>query len=289
VADRLNIPPPSRVALGFVAVGGQRVQVFIDPEWARYLESLNNQVNVTTSAVGLPGAPGATGAAGSSVSFGGGDSESVEFIPGPKGDQGVQGAIGPALGLFGGDDAQVEFIQGPIGPQGEQGPSGAVVALMFDLDEVTELPLSRPVNGGNPVTDDQFSEGTWTPVLTFATPGNLSVTYSRQVGLFKRVGNMIHAWFEITTSAFTHTTASGNVNITGLSTSNNATVLTTGEIQWSGITKAGYTDMKLNLNTSTNVLTIRADGSGVSQTALTTTDLPTGGTYILNGYICYAV
>jgi hypothetical protein len=95
----LSIPPPSRVAIGTALVGGQRVDIYLNPEWARYFESLNTTVIVTSDAVGLPGADGTTGAAGSGVAFSesGGD---TEFIPGPRGEQGPKGEPGPALFMF---------------------------------------------------------------------------------------------------------------------------------------------------------------------------------------------
>lgn len=94
----LSLPPPSRIAVGFVTFQNQRFDVFLNPEWARYFESLNTQVVATGAAVGQPGAPGQTGAAGAAVSFAGADGEgSVEFIPGPPGQTGPQGAPGPAL------------------------------------------------------------------------------------------------------------------------------------------------------------------------------------------------
>lgn len=81
-------------------VGGQRVELFLNPEWARYLDSLNTQVVVTAAAVGQPGAPGTTGAAGAGVSLADEGGGSVEFIPGPTGQPGPQGEPGPALFLM---------------------------------------------------------------------------------------------------------------------------------------------------------------------------------------------
>jgi hypothetical protein len=52
----------------------------------------------------------------------------------------------------------------------------------------------------------------WTPVLTFATPGNLSTTYSTQNGKVRRTRDgMVHLSMDVVTSAFTHTTASGEI------------------------------------------------------------------------------
>lgn len=96
----LSIPAPSRIAVGSVLVNGQRLDVLLNPEWARYFDSLNSQVVLTGRAVGQPGAPGTTGAAGVGVSLsdeGGGD---TEFIPGPPGAQGPAGAAGLPLFLL---------------------------------------------------------------------------------------------------------------------------------------------------------------------------------------------
>jgi hypothetical protein len=86
--------PPSRVPIGYVLAGGQKLDVFLSPEWARYFQSLNTQVVVTGNAVGLPGAPGTTGAAGIGVALSDGDGEGAQFIPmpGPAGDAGAPGA-----------------------------------------------------------------------------------------------------------------------------------------------------------------------------------------------------
>lgn len=40
----LSVPPPTRVALGTLEIGGQKVELFLSPEWARYFISLNTQV-----------------------------------------------------------------------------------------------------------------------------------------------------------------------------------------------------------------------------------------------------
>lgn len=92
-----NLSPPStRVSVGSVMVGGQRLEVVLDAEWARYFQSLNTQVVTTGNAVGQPGAPGTTGAAGAAVSFASDAEGGVEFIP-VKGPQGDPGVPGPAL------------------------------------------------------------------------------------------------------------------------------------------------------------------------------------------------
>ena len=131
--------------------------------------------------------------------------------------------------------------------------------------------------------------GTWTPVITFETMGNLSVAYSVQVGYYTKIGRLVTANFSITTSTFTHTTASGALEITGLPyTSLAATgIAHVGALQWRGITIANYTDMATRITSNTALIRIAASGSGQVQTDISAADMPTGGTVILRSTITY--
>ena len=77
------------------------------------------------------------------------------------------------------------------------------------------FPASQVPAAGVNVLDD-YEEGTWTPVVTFATPGDLSVAYSRQVGRYTKIGRLVIVHIDISTSTFTFTSASGDLTITGL-------------------------------------------------------------------------
>lgn len=61
-----------------------------------------------------------------------------------------------------------------------------------------------------------YAEGDWTPAVSAATPGTLSVTYTAQVGKYTRIGRAVHASFYIAINTFTLGSASGEVRITGL-------------------------------------------------------------------------
>lgn len=63
---------------------------------------------------------------------------------------------------------------------------------------------------------DEYDEGIWTPAITAATPGDLSVSYSAQTGYYTRIGNLVTVHCICVTSAFTHSTAIGAMRITGL-------------------------------------------------------------------------
>lgn len=61
-----------------------------------------------------------------------------------------------------------------------------------------------------------YRSASWTPAMSFATPGDLSVTYSLQDGYYWKIGPLVFFRCEMATTAFTHTTASGNFRVTGL-------------------------------------------------------------------------
>jgi hypothetical protein len=54
--------------------------------------------------------------------------------------------------------------------------------------------------------------GTWVPTVTFATPGDLSVSYASQVGRYTRIGSLVRVVVEIEFTP-TYTTASGQLRI----------------------------------------------------------------------------
>ena len=127
----------------------------------------------------------------------------------------------------------------------------------------------------------------WTPVLTCGTPGDLAITYSTQTGSYVQIGALIIARFNITTSAFTHTTASGAISITGLPVT--AALSSSGSLQYQGITKASYTSFVPAIAATANTITVDAGGSAQTLASLAITDLPTGGSVILKGTILFTV
>ena len=65
-------------------------------------------------------------------------------------------------------------------------------------------------------TLDDYEEGTFTPTLTFSTPGTSSFSYSVNAGNYTKIGNLAFYRMEIRLSAFTKGTASGDLRVEGL-------------------------------------------------------------------------
>jgi hypothetical protein len=130
------------------------------------------------------------------------------------------------------------------------------------------------------------SVGTWTPAITFDTAGNLSVSYSSQVGNYIKIGRMVVVFFNIQTSAFTHSSASGNLRITGLPFTCDLGT-TSGTLSWQGITKTNYTTVTGQIINGQTYMRLTISGSGQATDIVDKDDTPSGGNVYLIGFAVY--
>lgn len=130
----------------------------------------------------------------------------------------------------------------------------------------------------------------WTPTITFATAGDLAVTYSVQTGEYVRADRIIELWGRIETSAYTFSTASGVLEIVGvpLACSNsNTNYVSEGSILFEGITKTGYTNFCARITAGRSFLGIGASGSGKTLDNVQAADTTSGTNLILRFHISY--
>lgn len=141
----------------------------------------------------------------------------------------------------------------------------------------------------DPNTLDDYEEGTWTPVLTFETPGDVARTVATALGWYTKTGNQVDLWWNLNYSNFTHTTASGNLIITGvpIAPSADASGYYAGSMVVAGITKAGYTQFNPVLAVSTPIIYFFASGSGAAYAQVAFGDVPTGTQKVFRGHISY--
>lgn len=148
-------------------------------------------------------------------------------------------------------------------------------AINLTSGQIT-FPATQSASAGANTLDD-YEEGTWTPAGTFTTPGDLSIAYSLQSGTYTKIGRLNQLTCALTTSTFTHTTASGDFRVTGIPFNSAADSAGQG-IRWQGITKANYTDVVSNFGGANAFVNFFLMGSGQSSATLGTGDMPTGGT-----------
>lgn len=136
-----------------------------------------------------------------------------------------------------------------------------------------------------------YAEGRCTPAITFATPGDLSVAYSTQLGSWVRIGNFVTVAINLVTSSFTFTTASGSLSITGLpfAPRNITGDRHIGAVIWGGITKTNYTAVVASLTEGFTNFNLVASGSGQASSAVTAADMPSAGSVVIRLTVSYLI
>lgn len=129
----------------------------------------------------------------------------------------------------------------------------------------------------------------FTPTATFATPGDLAITYAQRQADWSRNGRLITVNFTVKSSAFTFTTASGILRLTGIPFTATADTdyFCSGSVTWNGITKAGYTQVNPAVFSGESFIRFVASASGSVVSDVVAADTPTGGTLLLRGTVTY--
>lgn len=163
------------------------------------------------------------------------------------------------------------------------GPLQTPVPWVYDF---TAAGVARATFNGVAAFAPDQAAGAWVPTLTFATPGNLNIVYGQQSGRWYRTGDLVTIWWNMTTTTFTHTSASGNLLIPAAPFTQAANALGFGAVIFQGITKAGYGTIIAELLGNGS---IRFDACGSAQpfAAITTAEMPSAGTVICKGSLTY--
>lgn len=117
------------------------------------------------------------------------------------------------------DNASGEMVgyrrePGASGPEDLQHPDGSDWAKATLTSSDLLAAVTDAVAGAEFV---QAESGTFTPTITFASPGDLAVTYgSIQRGDYRLVNGQVTFWININTASLAFTTASGNLRVSGL-------------------------------------------------------------------------
>lgn len=105
-----------------------------------------------------------------------------------------------------------------------------ILSCIYGGANVNDYTLSTPFGrlkfpaaqnaSSDPNTLDDYEEFNTTPAdtvfkLSFATPGDLAVTYTFRQSCYTKIGRVVIWNFAIVTASFTHTTAAGNFRIEG--------------------------------------------------------------------------
>jgi hypothetical protein len=157
----------------------------------------------------------------------------------------------------------------------------------------TILPTGVKIRGlsADPEVLDYYGESTFTPTITFTTPGDLSVTYGpNNGGRYTRVGNRVFFDLYLQVTALTFTTASGALMIGGLPFTSAPTIPAQGSIGYiEGLSYAGRTQVVPQCAPTTTNMYLGLHGSGLGTVSATASNTTSGTPLLLQISGSYSV
>lgn len=159
------------------------------------------------------------------------------------------------------------------------------------ITPVLGVASATSINFGGGALGNYVPRTSWTPVFTFATPGDLALSGVSTKGFYVRVGDLVTLFCDYSFTV-TYTTASGNATLTGLpiaSVAGQGGVVTAISLSNSVIYPVGSTYLVLSLSGSSTTLIFVALGSGAVGGALTTAHIASGSSNTLRFITQYFV
>ena len=155
------------------------------------------------------------------------------------------------------------------------GTGGQHTTNFLFTDSAITRNVSFPDASGTVALTNSTTATSWTPTMSFVTPGDLSISYSVQLGYYSVIGNILYFFFNITFTP-TFTTSSGQFLITGLPAVIGVTPTYGSVITQNNVTyPAGTTYLTLNSQAGSSQFRIWAGGSANAGGYLTTTSFVT--------------
>lgn len=143
---------------------------------------------------------------------------------------------------------------------------------------------------GSLITGKVESSGTFTPTLTVATPGDLSVTYATRAGRYVITENKCFVNVQIATSAFTYTTASGLWRVSGLPfTAASNSQQSPGSIVFQGIIKSGYTQITPEVDAGSSFIFFYTSSQNANLSTVSSANILSASAVILNISLEYLI
>lgn len=140
------------------------------------------------------------------------------------------------------------------------------------------------INFGGSALNTYAQSTSWTPTITFDTPGNLSVSYSTQTGVYSRIGNIVSLHFVLSCTP-TFTTSSGLLRIVLPITPASNSI---GNLQFQASAfPASTTSLFLQSVSGNTGMVIGANGSSIASNYISVTQATSGNALNITGSITY--
>jgi hypothetical protein len=138
----------------------------------------------------------------------------------------------------------------------------------------------------DPNTLDDYEEGDWTPVPTFATPGSFSFSPTAQAGRYVKIGKLVQFTLNLQGSTSNVGTASGQLRVTGLPFAHDTfSQQSGGSVVFAGINVAGFTTINAAIDSGNTFMYFVASkmGSGLGDVPVNVDATHVGTILVLAG------
>jgi hypothetical protein len=162
----------------------------------------------------------------------------------------------------------------------------AIGWLIYDIDQDAYYRYAGAPDYWSELPGFDIESGSFTPTLTFATPGDLGVSYAAQNGRYLRIADFVLALIHLQATP-THTTASGAARVAGLPFSvDNPLVATPFQHNANLTYPSGNTSLLIRPEAGTTYCQLIGLGSG-STGSPGTAQMPSGATQVVRGFVIY--
>jgi hypothetical protein len=179
---------------------------------------------------------------------------------------------------------------GTLSSTGTLSPLGLVDASGASAGQI-KFPAAQNASA-NANTLDDYEEGTFTPTMSFATPGTSSWAYTTQTGTYTKIGDLAFISIDLNATP-TIGTGSGTISINALpftaAASPASQQLIVGSMGSVWTWPASRTQVHAILNASTTSMQIRATGSGQTNVDFAATNMTGGSAHVIRISGCYKV
>jgi hypothetical protein len=149
------------------------------------------------------------------------------------------------------------------------------------------IDFSATSSGSGTMTSEllaDYEEGTFIPAFSTTGTNFTSITYSKQIGIYTKIGNVVYITLELAASALTAGSPTGDLVVSGYPFTINATYATALPISLAGAYTTNVPSMaQSRTNNTMSRLYYRAASNG-ALSAMSPTELTSTSTIVLSGF-----
>jgi hypothetical protein len=161
--------------------------------------------------------------------------------------------------------------------------------LWYFISDDCTVQIEEVGQSANPFSSMTQEQGTWTPNIRATTPGDLSITFTSNVGHYTKVGNLVNIDFLMDLATYSNTTGSGTWEIFGLPFLVDAPngALPLGQVAYSSLNISGTYDIALRGIDGSSHMTLLLSGDNTGWLGGSVSNLVMSSSTMIRGSLTY--